>query len=316
MRKFIFSIFLFISFIIGFSLAYSLNGKEDKKMNKKENIHHAYGAGRWFPANKNELYQMINGFINEAKVAPISNKIIAAIAPHAGFIYSGSVAGYTFRALQDQAKNGMMPETVVILGFCHRASFDGLALLSADAISTPLGETEIDKEGNAILTNNHKYIVMENAPHKGEHSAENEVPFVQVALPDAKLIIGLFGSHHKGVLEETVEALKELSSKKSIVVIASTDMLHDPDYDLVTRTDQDTLKKLAELKISEIAKEWNYARQTLCGLMPVLAAAQFAKSQGSKEGIVLKYRNTGDDFPESRGQWVVGYGSVVFTLPK
>jgi AmmeMemoRadiSam system protein B len=112
-----------------------------------------------------------------------------------------------------------------------------------------------------------------------------------------------------------VEALKELNTKKTIVVIASTDMLHDPDYELVTKTDRQTLEKLVHLKLTEITNEWTYSHQTFCGLLPVMAAAQFAQSQGSKEGILLKYRNTGDDFPESRGQWVVGYGSVIFTVP-
>ncbi len=282
---------------------------------EKSVIHKAQGAGRWFPASKVELERMVSGFIEEADVQLIQNRIVAAIAPHAGFIYSGKVAGYTFRALRDQAKQGITPKTAVILGFCHRASFEGLALLASDIISTPLGETRIDKEGTKLLTQNRSRIFMEDAPHKGEHSAENEVPFVQAALPDTELIIGLFGSHDKKTLEETVEALKELNAIKPIVVIASTDMLHDPDYELVTKTDKQTLEKLIHFKLTEITKEWSYSHQTFCGLLPVLAAAQFAKALGSKEGLLLKYRNTGDDFPESRGQWVVGYASVVFPVP-
>ena len=71
-------------------------------------------------------------------------------------------------------------------------------------------------------------------------------------------------------------------------------------------------KKVAAMKHAELARSWDYSNQVFCGIVPVLAAMRFAESQGATGGTVLYYCNSGDDFPESRGNWVVGYGSVVF----
>ena len=91
-------------------------------------------------------------------------------------------------------------------------------------------------------------------------------------------------------------------------------MLHDPDYETVRKTDQATLRKVAALDITGVMREWDYSRQVFCGLAPVMTAMKFAQQQGSEKGIVLRYRNSGDNHPESRGQWVVGYSAVAFTV--
>jgi len=92
-------------------------------------------------------------------------------------------------------------------------------------------------------------------------------------------------------------------------------MLHDPDYDLVTKTDKKTLQLVAAMDSKGLLDQWSPRRQIFCGMAPVAAVMGFAKGLGCKEGKVLYYRNNGDDFPESRGQWVVGYGAVVFAVP-
>jgi AmmeMemoRadiSam system protein B len=66
----------------------------------------------------------------------------------------------------------------------------------------------------------------------------------------------------------------------------------------------------------KLAASWTYRNQVCCGIGPVLALVEFAKAKGCKEGVLLHYRNSGDDFPEGRGNWVVGYGAVSFSIPK
>ena len=288
-------------------------GEEGKMSRGPERVvRQAFGAGRWFPGDGEELKSMVDGYIEDARVDKVRGRIVGAIAPHAGYVYSGKMAGYTFRAIRDNAADWGSPEVVVVLGFSHRKGFQGVALMDGDTIKTPLGEALLDREAAEIMAAGSPRIFFDYRPHAGEHSAENEIPFVQRALPESKLVIGIIGDHDPRTLDELIRALDTLSKKKKILVVASSDMLHDPDYDLVTKTDKGTLEKMKSMDYAGIRKDWDYSRQILCGIGPVVAVMRFADLKGCKQGTVLEYRNSGDDFPESRGRWVVGYGSAVF----
>jgi len=280
-----------------------------------KHIFRALGAGRWYPATPADLKNAVAGYLSQAHAPAIPGRIVAAIAPHAGYAYSGPVAGHTFRAIQMNAKTGTAPETVIILGFSHHSAFEGIALLDADAILTPIGETALDRDAMACLTQSSPRIRYATPPHQGEHSAENEVPFVQTALPQARLVIGLFGDHDPASLTAMTHAILTLAEKKKILLVASTDLLHDPDYTLVTRSDQPTLQQITALDERALLARWQPDNQICCGLMPVLTAIRVAKGMGCDKGTLLYYRNSGDDHPESRGSWVVGYGAVVFAIP-
>jgi hypothetical protein len=137
---------------------------------------------------------------------------------------------------------------------------------------------------------------------------------VQAALPGAKIVVGLIGDHEEATIGELVDALNKLAARKKIVVMASTDLLHSPDYELVTRTDRRTLAQIVDMKTESLRDSWDYANQVCCGIGPVLAAVKFAAKRGCPSGLLLHYRNSGDDFPDSRGNWVVGYSAVVFAV--
>jgi len=289
------------------------DGEANMTDQKQPVVRKALGAGRWFEKNPEKLTAMVDGYI-EAASPESDGRIVAALAPHAGYVYSGKVAGYTFRAIRDDAESGKGPETVVIIGFSHNGPFRGVALMNGDAIATPVGETPLDRESTAFLADHSDRIFEDYTPHAGEHSAENEIPFTQRAVPDAKLIVAIIGDHDQATASALTEALAKLAARKRILVVASTDMLHHPDYELVSETDRKTLAKVVAMDRDKVAASWTGDRQVFCGIMPVLVAMEFASLMGCKEATLLHYRNSGDDFPESRGRYVVGYGSVAFTV--
>lgn len=298
------------------SCAFGGSKEGDMKKETGNVVRKAHGAGRWFPGTRTELQSMVEKQVRQARVGDIEGRIVAAVAPHAGYIYSGPVAGHVFRAIQDQAKAGHTPETVVVLGFSHRGGFQGIALMDGDFMETPLGRTRLDQEAISFLDEQSPRIFQDYRPHSGEHSAENEIPFVQAVLSEASLVVAIMGEHESRTIKDLSAALTALSQKKDILVIASSDMLHDPDYNLVGKTDRETLKLMEAMDTETIRREWSPGRQTLCGVGPVLTAMEYARSRGCTRGTVVHYRNSGDDFPESRGQWVVGYGAVVFAVPE
>ncbi len=275
-------------------------------------VRSALGAGKWFPGNRQELERLVSGFIAQAEVPATRNRIVGAIAPHAGYIYSGPVAGYAYRAILDNAATHGAPETVVILGFNHRGGFRGIALMDSTAFATPLGPAPLDTESARFLAAADPRIMIDYRPHVGEHSAENQVPFVQHALPGIPLVLALIGANDPALIDVLVAALGRLAQRKKVLAIASSDMLHDPDYDRVRRTDQATLKRVAAMDTNGVLLTWDHTEQVFCGIGPVAAVMRFAQQQGCTQGTVLRYRNSGDDHPESRGQWVVGYSAVIF----
>lgn len=285
----------------------------DEKEAKVRSVLPVYGAGRWYPADGGVLRRMIQESMESARLPAIRGAIVAAVSPHAGYMYCRKVAGCTFRALEANAQAGYRPQLVVVLGFSHWGGFPGVALMDADAVKTPLGELPLDREAGLLMTGGSKRIFLGNKPHRGEHSAENLLPFLQEALPGIRAVVAIMGDHNPATVRDTVKALKVLSTHRRIVVVASSDMLHDPDYEKVSLIDQGTLERMRLLDIQGLAKAWEPSHQILCGIGPVLVAMEFAAAQGVKEGTVLCYQNSGDLFPQSRGRWVVGYGSVIFS---
>ncbi len=277
-------------------------------------IRKAHGSGRWFPGTERALREDVAEAVENATLPAGGGRVVSGIAPHAGYAYSGHVAGHTFRAARDGAAPGYEPEIVVILGFSHSESFRGVALMDGDAIETPLGRAALDRDAADLLKRDTAVIVDDYERHIDEHSAENEIPFAQYAFPGVPLVVGLVNGHDEQVQHDVVDALRALEAQRRVLLIASSDMLHDSNYEHVRATDAATLAHLEAMNIEELKRTWRPSHQTLCGVEPVSIAAAFAASLGCKEGAVLCYANSGDDRPESRHEWNVGYGSVVFVV--
>lgn len=301
--------------LIGLAASCSDGGEALVKEQTQHIVHRARGAGRWFPSHPGALRAMVEGFIQEADVPHIGGRIVGAVAPHAGYVYSGAVAGHTFRALRDNAAAGHEPDTVIILGFTHGHPLRGVALLDGNAVSTPLGEAVLDREAAAFLAAQSARISFDADPHGGEHSAENEIPFTQAALPGVPIVVALIGDHEQQTRADLLAALTALAGRKKIVVVASTDLLHDPDYGKVAATDKQTLAAIASLDHEALLASWDYRRQTCCGIGPVIVTMQFAAAQGCGEARVLRYSTSRDEQPEPGGPYVVGYGAVVMAAP-
>jgi len=271
------------------------------------------GDGRWFAGEGRQLRAQVEAFIAAADGGVGGGVALAAgIAPHAGYAYSGGVAGYTYRALRESALQGNGPELVVVLGFSHRVPFEGVAWLDADAIRTPLGDLAADRAFMDRVRDTLPGVFLDVELHDGEHSAENQLPFIQVALPGVPVATGLIGGHAAGQPEALAAALRKAADGRRLFVLASTDLLHDADYDRVKTSDACTLQMMERLDSEGLNKAWSYGTQICCGIGPVLTALATARLAGCRHGQRLFYCNSGDIDPSGRGQWVVGYGSMVF----
>ena len=302
----------------------------------------AAGAGFWYPGTKSSLDKMIDECCERARTydsdpkmphdfpkkdvdvhaAITARRALGVFVPHAGFRYSGSIVACGLDGLKESVMaNGGEPETVVVLGFGHKISFDGVAILDGASLAFPNGTVELDSEAARFLVScpEGKDIIFPewNRTHNGEHSAENEIPFIHRAFPKAKLVVALIGSKDKTTVSAAANAFSALrrTLRPKMVLVASTDMLHDPDYDLVRATDLETLEMsqdCSEEGAKKLRKRWSPDSQCYCGISTVLTLLTFARLEGAKEGVILHYENSGDRNPDSRGSWVVGYGTGLY----
>jgi AmmeMemoRadiSam system protein B len=274
------------------------------------------GDGRWFPADGDTLRAMVQASMADASCERVTGQtLISGIAPHAGFAYSGRVAGYTYRALATSIAAGRGPDVVIVLGFSHQRQFNGISWLAADAIQSPLGQVDVDSKFAEAVIKKIPTAFFDCDLHVGEHSAENQIPFVQVAAPEIPVAIGLLGGHDIGLAQELATAIMDAANDRQVFVVASTDLLHDPDYERVCSCDAETLAMMERLDSKGLNRAWSYEKQVCCGIGPVLTALEAARAAGCDRGAQLYYCNSGDIDPSGRGQWVVGYGSVVFACP-
>jgi len=269
--------------------------------------------GQFYPADRDQLKLAVEKYLAGAPASP-SEKPVAIVAPHAGYIYSGQICADAFRRAQGHAY-----DLVVILGTNHTVpSFRGVALYPSGAFRTPLGEVAIDEETVkqlALAAN----CSLDRTPHVREHSIEVQVPFVQYLFPKAKIVAAVVGSPDLQLCTGFGQALAKALEKRSALIVASSDLSHYPAYDDACRTDRRTLEAMVTLDPAALrsavktdeTSEVPELSTCACGEAPVLAAMAAAKALGATHGAVVSYANSGDTLIGDHGR-VVGYGAVAF----
>ncbi len=249
-------------------------------------------AGRFYPADARRLEAEVRGHL-AAAAPPRGGRPKGLIAPHAGYVYSGPVAGSAFRQLEPWRD---AIDRVILLGPSHFVPFEGLALPSVRAFATPLGEVGVADDAATRLAGLPQAFVSD-VPHGREHALEVELPFLQVALDRFELVPLVVGEASPA---EVVEVLDRLWGGDETLIVVSTDLSHYRDYATAAVLDRATADAIVALDVEGIAVEDACGRNPLRGLL--LAAR--------RRGLVvaeLDLRSSGDT-AGGRGQ-VVGYGA-------
>jgi AmmeMemoRadiSam system protein B len=251
-------------------------------------------AGMFYPASAEELRSDVEQMLRSAKTSEPAPKAI--IAPHAGYIYSGSVAAKAYARLAS-VKNQI--NRVVLLGPSHRVPLLGLAASSADFFTTPLGDIEIDRAAiDSILEL--PQVAQFDAAHEQEHSLEVHLPFLQVALENFKLVPIVVGDTEPA---EVAEVMQKLWGGNETLIVVSSDLSHFHDYATAKQLDQSTSDAIENLQPENIFYE------NACGRNPVNGLLYLAKKIGL-HAETIDLRNSGDT--AGTKDRVVGYGAYVF----
>lgn len=250
-------------------------------------------AGLFYPQSAQQLETEVGSFLTPCSDPEIH--IQALIAPHAGYCYSGAVAGKAYAYLKSIAP---VIKRVVLLGPSHRVALRGCALCDYEQYSTPLGEVDVEQSSyEQLLTLDE--VSLNNQAHSLEHALEVQLPFLQYCLADFKLLPIVVGYCRPDTISNILHELK--ANKPSTLVVVSSDLSHYHPYQQAQRLDNQSINKILNYDNS-------LAGEDACGCFAVNGLLDYAKNQKWKIKLIKK-ANSGDTAGDK--QKVVGYASFI-----
>ncbi len=258
-------------------------------------------AGYFYPSQPETLLRDVKLY-----AAPAKEKVraLGCVAPHAGYMYSGHVAGAVYARLD-------LPRRFVILCPNHTGVGEPLAIMSSGAWKTPLGEARIDSELAGRLLAGFSYLSEDAGAHRSEHALEVQLPFLQALAGDFSFVpiaVGVGGYPVLAALGEALAAALE-KEPEPVLIIASSDMNHY-ESDAVTRVkDHKAIERILALDPRGLYDVVGSADISMCGYGPTVAMLTAVRSLGASAAELVKYATSADISGDK--ERVVGYAGVV-----
>ena len=258
-------------------------------------------ADQFYPGEPGILQKTLAGLI-----APADDPepALAVIMPHAGYIYSGGVAGETISGVE-------VPETVIVLGPNHRGVGSPVAIMGHGSWAMPLGEVEINRELAAIIKKECPEAEEDPDAHRDEHSLEVLLPFLQYRRPDLKMVPLCLGTLSLGECKHLGEGLAASCRQYSapVMLAVSTDMSH-----YLSRAESEARDHLALERIMALDPDGLYntvigRRITMCGIIPTVTALICAIGLGARKARLIRYTDSGEASGDTSR--VVGYAGFI-----
>lgn len=258
-------------------------------------------AGYFYPKDPDALQEMIKEMVDPGAD---KKKAVCVISPHAGYVYSGKVAGSVFSSV-------VLPDRFIILGPNHGTMPIRIALMKRGVWETPLGDVPIDTRLAQLILERSDKIQEDERSHAQEHSLEVQIPFIQFFRQDISIVpitIGYTASY-----EDLVELGKALSQsiksyEKDVLIVASTDMSHYVPQEEAQDKDFAAIKKILQMDAQGLYEVVRKENISMCGYQPTVAALISSKGLQAKKAELIKYQTSGDvsgDFLK-----VVGYAGI------
>jgi AmmeMemoRadiSam system protein B len=290
-------------------------------------IREAIVAGQFYPGNKDECKTELEFFTENLPIkAQLPEKIVGGIVPHAGWVFSGDVAGMVFKAIE---KINKIVDTFVIFGATHSGIGSTAAVYDKGSWRTPLGEIQIDEEFAAEIMKKCKSAKANPGLHKFEHSIEVQVPFIQFLFKNAKIVPIMTSPAEYAITlgMEVGQCIKNAGDKK-IVCIGSTDLTHyGPRYGFNPKgngpkgidwaknvNDMFFIDQAIAMEAERVLIE-SMDKQNACGPGAAAATISAAKALGKTKGVLLAHIHSNEVMEKRFGQTSeesVGYAGIVY----
>jgi MEMO1 family protein len=268
-------------------------------------LRHPAVAGRFYPADPDDLRAQAREYLSQPEHSTRApQRAIGCLAPHAGYMYSGHVAGAVFARIE-------IPRRCIVICPNHTGLGSPLALMGEGAWETPLGGIGIDSELAERLKRAFPLLEEDSSAHRAEHAVEVELPFLQLRQPDLRFVPIAVGTRQFEVLDQLGRVLAEVISaaREPVLVIASSDMNHY-ESDAITRVkDHRAIERILTLDPRGLYDVVNQQAISMCGYGPAVAMLTAARALGANSAELVKYATSADASGDRN--MVVGYAGVV-----
>jgi len=263
-------------------------------------------AGRFYPGRADELLRDVREYTSPVGIPAGTARIaaIGCVAPHAGYIYSGGVAGAVYSRLE-------IPERCVILCPNHTGKGSPLSIMANTTWQTPLGEVAADGEMSARLLRRFPALEEDSAAHRGEHAIEVQLPFLQARQPELNIVPIAVGTSDFDVLRGLGEALGDVIAGRDVkvLIVASSDMNHY-ESDAITRIkDHKAIERVLAMDARGLWRVVMNEDISMCGFGPTIVMLTAAKLLGATSATLVKYATSGDVSGDYES--VVGYAGII-----
>jgi len=264
-------------------------------------IREPIAAGQFYPGSADGLKKMLESMVDDR-----AEKVnaIGLISPHAGYIYSGVVAGAVISRIK-------FSNTFVLLGPNHTGRGKDFSIMASGSWITPLGEVEIDAQLAKRIIASSSYLEEDMAAHQYEHSLEVQLPFLQYFKSDVRIVPVILGQARGGIYKkigkELAGTIKE--SKQRVTILASSDMTHYEPQESARKKDNKAIEAILNLDEDELLRRVADFDISMCGYAPVVTLISAAKELGAKKAELVKYQTSGDASGDYRS--VVGYVGIL-----
>lgn len=270
-------------------------------------------AGTWYEANPQSLARTVDGYLNQAELPDLPGEVIAVVAPHAGLLYSGAVAGYSFATLR-----GAAPERVAVISPMHHLYNHSLLTSAHNAYQTPLGDVPVDAEGVANLDaclGDKLGFGLTSIANDPEHAVEIELPFLQRAIKTGfQLLPVMMRSQTPQVAHAMGAALAETLRGQNALLVASTDLSHFYTQQIAKQLDTAMLAQVEAFSPEGVFEVEQRGEGQACGIGALAAVLWAARALGADTVKLLRHATSGDVTGDFRR--VVGYGAAVILKTK
>jgi MEMO1 family protein len=258
-------------------------------------------AGHFYSSDPAELARDVDGYLAPGTA---DQPALGCVVPHAGYIYSGHVAGAVYSALQ-------IPSRLILLGPRHFPGGEPLAILSEGSWTTPLGDAQIDTALAAQLKHAFPRLREDMVAHQREHSLEVQLPFLQRIAGDFRFVPIVLGTDRYGVLEELGHAIAKVvaAQKSPVLIVASSDMNHYESDPVTREKDGLAIARILALDPRGLYDTVRSEEITMCGIAAAVVMLVAVNDLGAKNAALIRYATSGDINGER--DRVVGYAGIV-----
>lgn len=267
-------------------------------------------AGMFYPSDPQKLSAMIDGFLSQTDLV-IKEEIGGLVSPHAGYVYSGQVAAWSYRQIQ-----GKHFDVVVVISPSHFEYFSGASVYPGKYYQTPLGSVTVDQQTAKAIADEGPSIKLSESGHtpdirgRGEHALEVQLPFLQKVLGDFPLVPIVMADQSWQNVQNLGDALANVLKDKKALIVASSDLSHYHRYNVAYDLDQKLIDLFNAYDYKEIINECERHQIEACGYGPIATMMYACSKLGFIKSKVIQHATSGD-VPVGEKAQVVGYMSGI-----